>query len=125
MNSSCKTIRGEVNVALLAKADRLFRNDDDGIWIETLQNARRAGATGVDVSIEESAADSGSCIVTLQDDGHGIGDFQSLLTLGSSDWAPDTQAKEDPAGMGFFALCRSGVEVYSGTRFVKISPSVF
>jgi hypothetical protein len=28
MNSSCKTIRGEVNVTLLEKADRLFRNDN-------------------------------------------------------------------------------------------------
>ncbi len=48
MKLDCETISAKVNVAMLEKADRLFRNDDDGIWIELLQNARRAGAAAVD-----------------------------------------------------------------------------
>jgi hypothetical protein len=125
MKSASETVRGKVNVALLDKADRLFRNDDAGIWTEILQNARRAGATSVDLTIKSGAPAENLCVVTVQDDGHGIEDFQSLLTLGTSDWSTETQSAEDPAGMGFFSLCRSQVEVYSGNRFVKLTPAVF
>lgn len=125
MKSNCQTIRGKVNVAMLEKADRLFRNDDDGVWIELLQNARRAGATAINIAIEEVEPNVGPCLVTIQDNGGGIEDFQSLLTLGASDWSGETEAREDPAGMGFFCLCRSEVEIRSGTRRVKIAPSVF
>ena len=125
MKPQVETISGKVNVAMLEKADRLFRNDDDGVWIELLQNAWRANATAVDISVEESSPASGSCLVTVHDDGQGIESFQSLLTLGSSGWDSETQRAEDPAGMGFFSLCRAEVEVHSGTRLVKIPPSVF
>ena len=125
MKSASETIRGKVNVAILDKADRLFRNDDAGVWTEVLQNARRAGATSVDVVIEEVQPAAGICLVTVHDDGRGIDDFQSLVTLGSSDWSRETQAAEDPAGMGFFSLCRSEIEVHSGDRSVKLSPAVF
>lgn len=125
MKSASETVRGKVNVALLDKADRLFRNDDAGIWTEILQNARRAGATSVDLAIKPGEPMENHCVVTVQDDGHGIEDFQSLLTLGTSDWSTETQCAEDPAGMGFFSLCRSDVEVYSGDRLVKLTPAVF
>jgi len=61
----------------------------------------------------------------VSDNGRGIEDFQNLLTLGSSGWTSDTQEREDPAGMGFFSLCRSEVEVESGHQRVMISPAVF
>jgi hypothetical protein len=125
MNISNDVISAAFHPGILDKADRLFRNDDEGIWIELLQNARRAGATGVDVSIEEYASDTGACTVTVQDNGRGIDDFQKLLTLGCSGWAAETQAREDPAGMGFFSLCRCTVEVHSGYGLVRISPAVF
>lgn len=120
-----KTIRGGVDVALLDKADRLFRNDDEGIWIEVLQNARRAGATVIAISIEESTPQADFCTVTVEDNGSGITDFQTLVTLGHSEWAEETQAIEDPAGMGFFSLCHSDVEVHSGQECVRISRAVF
>lgn len=125
MNSNIETISGNVNAGILDKADRLFRNDDSGVWTEILQNARRAGASAIDVWIEEVQAQTGPCIVTVHDDGRGIDNFQDLLTLGKSGWNPETQVTEDPAGMGFFALCRSEVEVHSGSRLVKITPAVF
>jgi hypothetical protein len=125
MKSECETISAKVNVAMLEKADRLFRNDDDGIWIELLQNARRAGAAAVDISVKEVQATSGQCEITIRDDGGGIDDFQSLITLGASGWNMETQMREDPAGMGFFCMCRSEVEVHSGHRLVRITPSVF
>ena len=120
-----KTIRGAVNVALLDKADRLFRNNDEGVWIEVLQNARRACATTIAVSIEEVSPDGDSCTVTVEDNGRGITDFQTLVTLGRSGWPEETEAAEDPAGMGFFSLCHSDVEVRSGKKYVRISRAVF
>ena len=63
-------------------------------------------------------------MITIQDDGPGIENVQSLLTLGASVWSIATQEKEDPAGMGFFSLCRSGVEVHSRYRLVKIAPMI-
>ena len=122
--SAIATIRGSVGARLLSKADRLFRNDDTGIWIEVLQNARRAGATIIKVSIAELAQSQG-CLITVEDDGCGIEDFQKLIALGDSDWTEETERTEDPAGMDFFSLCHSEVEVYSRGRFVRITPEVF
>jgi len=34
------------------QGDRLFRNDDAGIWTELLQNARRAGASLIEITIK-------------------------------------------------------------------------
>jgi hypothetical protein len=120
-----EVIRGRVDAGILQKADRLFRNDDKGTFIEVLQNARRAGATTVDVTFEEIEAEPNYCLVTVEDNGAGIDDFQNLVTLGRSGWDHETQSMEDPAGMGFFSLCQSGVEVISGSRSVTVSQDVF
>lgn len=79
-------IRGRVSSAILDKANRLFRNDDAGVWVELLQNARRAGANSVDVEIAEVGD---MCRITVADNGSGIQNFQSLLTLGESEWISD------------------------------------
>ena len=63
--------------------------------------------------------------MTIQDNGTGIEDFQDLLSLGASVWNAETEAKEDPAGMGFFSLCCLEVKVQSGNELVTISPAVF
>ena len=103
-------IRASVSPKILSKVDRLFSNRLSDIFIELLQNARRAGATTVDVKLEETTA--GTRIVLI-DNGDGISDFSVLLNLGDSDWDPETDLKEDPAGMGFFSLLHSGVLVRS------------
>jgi hypothetical protein len=118
-------IRGKVDAGILKKADRLFRNDDSGIFVELLQNARRAGATTVEVTIHPADGDPNSSTVTAMDNGAGIEDFQDLVTLGRSSWDQNTQEMEDPAGMGLFSLCQSGVEISSGSRGVTISQDVF
>lgn len=119
------SITAKVHEGILAKANRLFRNDDAGVWVELLQNARRAGATQAQISIDEDQTEPGICVVTIHDNGAGISDFRTLLNLGGSDWSRETQIKEDPAGMGFFALCRSEVQVQSGNQSVNLSPGVF
>jgi len=118
-------IRATISSSILSKADRLFRNDDAGIFTELLQNARRAGATRVKVTIEPSPERERATRVTFEDNGEGIEDFQKLLTLGDSNWNPDVLAIEDPAGMGFFSLCHSIVEVASGEKKVLLTREVF
>jgi len=125
MTPTLGSVRGAVNAGLLAKADRLFLNSDDSIFVELLQNARRAGATTIRVSIDDIPGNKDQAKVVVSDNGKGIEDFQTLLTLGNSGWNSDTQEREDPAGMGFFSLCRSEVEVESGHQRVMIGPAVF
>ncbi len=120
------TIGARVGAGILAKADRLFRNDDEGLFVELLQNSRRAGATRVEVTIRKVESSSRTeSEVTVHDNGEGIADFARLLVLGESGWDSATQEKEDPAGMGFYALCLSGARVASGNQYCDIAPAAF
>jgi Histidine kinase-, DNA gyrase B-, and HSP90-like ATPase len=103
------TIRATISPTILSKADRLFRNDDAGVFAELLQNAHRAGASRVEILVEQTTDSKNGSKVTFHDNGSGIDDFQSLLTLGGSDWSAEVRETEDPAGMGFFALCHSAL----------------
>ena len=67
-----ETIQATVNPRLLTKAGRLFTGTRQGRIIEILQNARRAGATKVDVTNEGG-------FVTVRDNGQGIENFARLL----------------------------------------------
>jgi hypothetical protein len=118
-------IRAQISPTILSKADRLFRNDDGGVFVELLQNARRAGASVVDIRIEELPGRAVASTVTFHDNGRGIDDFQKLLTLGDSDWSADVYQAEDPAGMGFFSLCHSEVEVWSGNQRAALPREAF
>jgi hypothetical protein len=119
------TVRAAISPAILSKADRLFRNDDAGVFVELLQNSRRAGASTVRVSIETIPGNDAESQITLHDNGRGIENFQNLLTLGGSGWDASVQRTEDPAGMGFFSLCHSDVEVASGNQSVLVTREVF
>ena len=90
-------ICAQVNPRLLKKADRLFTGTLDGRIIEVLQNARRAGATEVQITNSKG-------FVTVQDNGKGIEDFSKLLDLGGSGWEDRLESSEDPAGVGLFCL---------------------
>lgn len=119
------TIRAAISPSILAKADRLFRNDDAGISIELLQNARRAGADIVNIEIEPLPGDGAGSQITVRDNGRGIDDFQNLLTLGGSGWDANVTTTEDPAGMGFFSLCHSEVLVASQDQEAVLTREVF
>jgi len=104
-----ETICAKVSERLLTKASRLFTGTLDGRIIEILQNARRAGATEVRISNKNG-------LVTIQDNGSGIEDFQKLLDLGGSGWDEKLEAGEDPAGVGLFSLAPRKVTIISGGR---------
>ena len=99
-------INAKVSKKLLSKADRLFTGTLDGRIIETLQNARRAGATEVTITNEDG-------LVTVRDNGKGIDDFAKLLDLGDSDWDQAMEQAEDPAGVGVFCMAPRKVTICS------------
>ncbi len=93
------TIRARVHEDAINRVTRFFNATTVETLNELFQNARRAGATRVDVTI----ADGEICVA---DDGHGITQPAALLAFGQSRWDADTARREDPAGMGVYALAR-------------------
>jgi hypothetical protein len=65
------------------------------------------------VSIQTSGADT---FLHVVDDGHGIADPASIVTLGRSGWSDETRRAEDPAGMGVFSLAGRKVIIRSYSR---------
>jgi hypothetical protein len=79
---------------------------------ELLQNARRAGATQIEIRY-----DAASQMLHVTDDGRGIDDFQKLLSFNESGWDANTCAEERPFGVGF-SKC-----LYAASRCIVASGS--
>jgi len=109
-----QTIQAMVNPRLLSKANRLFTGTLEGRIIEVLQNARRAGATKVEIINQDGH-------VTVRDNGRGIEDFAKLLDLGGSGWEEALESSEDPAGVGLFCLAPREVTIRSNGKIATIS----
>ena len=84
---------------------------------ELLQNARRAGAAGIEI-----AYDATTQVLRVHDDGRGIDDFQKLLSFHESGWDAATCAEERPFGIGFSKCLYAAARciVASGRRRVVI-----
>ena len=93
------TIRARVHEDAINRVTRFFNATTVETLNELFQNARRAGATRVDVTVADGE-------VTVRDDGHGIADPAALLAFGQTRWDDDATRREDPAGMGVYALAR-------------------
>ncbi len=93
------TIRARVHEDAISRVTRFFNATTVETLNELFQNARRAGATRVDVTIADGE-------VRVADDGQGIARPAALLAFGQSRWDADTTRREDPAGMGVYALAR-------------------
>lgn len=96
-------IRASVDPRLLSKVDRIFDASPRTVFNELLQNARRAGATEVTVSMELDNSKTG-VIVEFSDNGEGLETPKPLLRLAGSGWGDGVEVQEDPAGMGFFCM---------------------
>lgn len=90
------TLKIAVNQSrLIANLGSVFSNNTK-VLAELMQNARRAGATRIDVTQKDD-------VLIVSDDGEGIYDFQKLLTLAESGWDKEVMVEESPYGMGFFS----------------------
>lgn len=77
---------------------------------EAIQNARRAGATRIDIEFNQASDDVTNQVV-FTDNGHGIKDFSKLLTVAESGWSEETIQRDNPFGMGFMALLCAGKQI--------------
>ena len=119
--SSCSRRTRRVAEDAINRVTRFYDATAASIFAELFQNARRAGATRIDVLVGEEE-------VEVRDDGRGIANPQLLVDFGASD-CPG-RWHEDPAGMGLYALAARRSTILSrpiGTRpwKVTLTPDVF
>jgi len=93
------TIRARVHEDAISRVTRFFNATTVETLNELFQNARRAGATRVDVTIAGGE-------VLVRDNGEGITEPAALLAFGRTGWDFETTRREDPAGMGIYSLAR-------------------
>jgi anti-sigma regulatory factor (Ser/Thr protein kinase) len=119
------TFKASISPRFLGKVDRVFDASPTTVFNELLQNARRAGAKEVVVTLE-AFEDNNSVRVKFADDGIGMEDPAALLCLADKGWDDETENREDPAGMGFFCLSNFR-EVHIASRDWQgvITPAVF
>ncbi len=112
------TIRARVHDGAIDRVTRFFDAGLAQAFTELIQNSRRSGATRIAVTAEVVNDDQPSAAirVTVSDDGDGIADPTVLLSFGESGWDQDTAQREDPAGMGVYALSKRGCTVSSRAR---------
>lgn len=110
-------IKAKVSDTILKKADKFFDGTPDGRIIELVQNARRAGATKINIK-HEVVLDK--AFIVFEDNGFGIQAFDKLLDLGASGWNQETEAAEFPAGIGLFSLAPRAVQIQSMGKSVTI-----
>ncbi|MDZ7855919.1 ATP-binding protein [Sphaerotilus sp.] len=89
-------IRIRINEDGALRNQRFAFSDRFTLVSELLQNARRAGASLIQIQHDAEAR-----TLRVQDDGAGIEDFQKLLTFHESGWDDATCQEERPFGVGF------------------------
>lgn len=93
-----KVVQLQVDDRGLIKHMRFAFTRPSTVLSELMQNARRAGATAVDITYDREARK-----LTVSDDGCGVGDFQNLLHAARSGWDEKVKAEESPYGLGALA----------------------
>ena len=94
-----QSIQASIHQDAINRVSQFFNATTSDILNELLQNARRSGASRVDVT-------AGDGLVTVTDDGQGISDPTAILAFGQTTWNDQVTLNERPAGIGFYALAR-------------------
>ncbi len=123
-NPSVATIRARVHQNALKRVTKFWASRPIEVFLEALQNSRRAGATRVRVTVEtlskpaRRAPESSEprLAVTVTDDGAGIENPAVLLSFGENGWSDDLVSREDAAGMGILSLAHRGCRISSRPR---------
>ena len=120
--SEPRTIRARIHESAVKRVTRTYAATLAEIFAELLQNARRADAARVRISVERAVsgenvpAGETQFSVTVADDGSGIADPAVLLSFGENGWDETLVRREDAAGFGFARLARRGCAVSSRPR---------
>lgn len=77
---------------------------------ELLQNARRAGATRIDITYKDDD-------LIFVDNGCGIDNLETLLTPGVSGWDDSVMKSDDPFGLGFRAALLNCEHIAVSSKF--------
>ena len=108
------SIRARVHPAALDRMHMFFDASVSSAFVELIANARRGGATRIDISTRDlSPPDGDRFEVTIRDDGRGIADPAVLLSFGESGWNEKLARSENPAGMGLLSLAKHGCTLAS------------
>ncbi len=108
------SIRARVHPGALDRMHMFFDASASSAFVELIANARRAGATRIDISTRDlSPPDGHRFEVTIRDDGRGIADPAVLLSFGESGWNEKLARSENPAGMGLLSLAKHGCTLAS------------
>lgn len=113
-----EVVRASVNdKKLLGSLQHIFASSFSVLG-ELMQNARRAGATRVDIEFDPPAR-----VLRVSDNGHGVKDFQDLVVLAQSGWDEQTQQAESPFGMGLFSVLFAAERVVVRSRGKRLALS--
>ena len=113
---SGRHIHARIDQEALARVPRFYNSSFSETLSEVLQNARRSGATAVAIRTDPTGT------VTVEDNGSGIRDPQTLLWFGHSAWPEDIRQGECAAGMGVYALTRCTPTIRSRTADAEGNP---
>ncbi|MDE0383297.1 MAG: hypothetical protein OXI22_05390, partial [Defluviicoccus sp.] len=120
--SEPRTIRARIHESAVKRVTRTYAATLAEIFTEMLQNARRADAARVRISVERANVENTGPAaetqfnVTVADDGSGIANPAVLLSFGENGWSDELVRREDAAGFGFASLARRGCAVSSRPR---------
>ena len=83
---------------------------------EDIQNAQRAKATEVRVTVDRR----GEGTVTIENNGNILTKPQALFSIAESDWDEEVRNSENPFGMGFFSniTVSNIINVHSGNTYI-------
>lgn len=95
MNQTAVAVTSDTRSLLNALA-ATFTNNSSTVLGELLQNARRAGASKVEITATDET-------LAIVDDGRGIDDLSILLSIAKSGWDSEIQVNESPYGLGFIS----------------------
>ncbi len=123
-NINASNVKSSTTVAIKVNQDKLIANlkfsfsNKTTVLGEMMQNARRAGATKVEITYNANG-EHGDLII--EDNGKGIEDFQHLFSIAESGWDLETIAKEKPFGMGWLSCLYGAKRIYveSNGKYVQ------
>lgn len=100
------SVQLKINKENLVNNLRFAFTNKDTVISELMQNARRAGSDHVSFDYDEDKK-----VLVVEDQGCGLDDPQTILTIAESGWDENTQNLESPFGLGFMSALFSAEHV--------------